>query len=284
VRGGRPVSPEMLAEIRHRYAQIGGRSPLLDLTRAQAKALQERLNGFANGQQHSYGVFVGMRHWKPYIHESLQEIMGAGFEKVIAICMAPHASKMSSGAYLEKLRKAEEALQPGFPVEFVESWYDQPQFIEGLAEKVAQATLKFPLGTRKEIRYLFTAHSLPASIIEQGDPYADQLQATARLLADRLHLAPDQWLFCYQSAGAMPGRWLGPDIVEMLTRLSAAGVKQVLVTPVGFLADHVEVLFDLDIEAQASAQKLGIHLERSESLNSSPLLIEALVQIVSQRT
>ncbi len=148
---------------------------------------------------------------------------------------------------------------------------------------MSQAVLKFPLGTRKEIRYVFSAHSLPATVIEQGDPYADQLQATARLVAERLRLAPDQWLFCYQSAGAMPGKWLGPDIKEMLARLASAGIRQVLVTPVGFLADHVEVLFDLDFDAQASAQKLGIHLERSESLNASPLLIEALAQLVGQK-
>jgi protoporphyrin/coproporphyrin ferrochelatase len=279
VRSGRPVSVELLAEMHQRYARIGGRSPLLDITRQQAAALEAHLNAGAD-EAGGFKVYVGMRHWRPYIGEALAQIASDGFQKVVAICMAPHASRLSTGAYRKKLEEALARLAQPLEVEFVESWYDRPLFIQALAEKVRRAVAEIPAAAQPGLGYVFSAHSLPASILEQGDPYADQLNETARLLAESLNLDPAQWLFCFQSAGAMDGRWLGPQIHEVLPELAASGVKDVLVTAVGFVAEHVEVLYDLDIEARQQAQSLGIQLYRSASLNTNPAFITAVADLV----
>jgi ferrochelatase len=222
-----------------------------------------------------------MRHWTPYIAEAVEKIAADGHHRVIALCMAPHASRMSTGAYLQKLRQAVEAQKAGLQVDFVESWHTQPSFIDALVEQVQAARQRFSRPALVDLRYLFSAHSLPVSIIEQGDPYASQLQETAQLLADRLGLQDRQWQFCYQSAGAQGSRWLGPDILEVVDDLAERGVHDVLVTPIGFVADHVEVLFDLDIETRQHAAALGMRLERSPSLNTNPTFIEALAQVVT---
>lgn len=286
IRGGRPTSPELVAEIRDRYAQIGGRSPLLEITNAQANALEQCLNTLSpsgNGIP-DYRVYVGMRHWKPYIRETIAKIAADGYQTGIAFCMAPHASRMSTGAYLKKLSEAQALLSSPLTMNFIESWYDQPFLVQSLARKVRAAADRFPLKSRPEIHYLFTAHSLPASLKEQGDPYADQLEQTARLLAEELGLSSDQWTFGFQSAGAAPGQWLGPAIEDMLPQFARSGIKNVLVTPVGFMADHVEVLFDLDIEAQEIAREHGICLIRSESLNATPDFIEGLAKFILERS
>jgi len=288
IRGGRPTSPELIEEIRQRYARIGGRSPLLEITRAQASALERCLNDISPSQESApdYRVYVGMRHWKPYIREVVAQIAADGCENGIAICMAPHASKMSTGAYLQKLREAlqaQEALNMPLTMDFIESWYDQPFLIESLARKVQAAAEQFPPAARSQIHHLFTAHSLPAVLQEQGDPYVDQLQQTARLLAQELGLSAGQWTFGYQSAGASGGRWLGPSIEDILPEFAKAGIRNVLVTPVGFMADHVEILFDLDIEAQEIAKEHDIHLVRSQSLNASPDFIQGLAKFIAER-
>ncbi len=275
IRGGRPTSPELAAEIRERYARIGGRSPLLDITRAQAAGLEKCLNDLSRARG-AYRVYVGMRHWKPYIREAVAQMAADGFEQAIALCMAPHASKMSTGAYRNKMNEALAALPGPREIRFIESWFDQPFLVQSLAAKVRQAVLQFPAEAVHEIHYLFTAHSLPAVLKDQGDPYFDQLQATARLLAQELGLAGKQWSFGYQSAGAATGQWMGPTVEELLPRYAALGRKNILVAPVGFMADHVEILYDLDIEAQEIAREHGIHLVRSESLNNSPEFIEGL--------
>jgi len=286
VRGGRPVSPEFLAEVRERYARIGGRSPLLEITRAQAKVLEKDLNSLFPGQDGTpaYRVYVGMRHWKPYIRDAVAQIAADGFQYGIAFCMTPHASAMSTGAYLKKLREALASSPAPLSMNFIESWHDQPFLVQALAKKVQKAAQQFSPGIRPQLHYLFTAHSLPASILEQGDPYPSQLLHTARLVAEELGLKPDQWSFGYQSAGAAPGQWLGPSIEEILPRMAGAGIKNILVTPVGFMADHVEVLYDLDIEAQEIAEKAGIHLVRSESLNASPDFINGLAKFLFEKT
>ncbi len=300
VRGGRPVSPEFLAEVTQRYARIGGRSPLLELTRAQAAGLEQALNALTPGPSPDsergekdlirgqdgtgvYRVYVGMRHWKPYIREAVAQIAADGFQNVLALCMTPHASAMSTGAYLKKLREAVTASPTPLSVNFIESWHDQPFLVEALASRVRQAVLLFPDEIRPKVHYLFTAHSLPASIVAQGDPYPEQLQATARLVAAALGLSPEQWSFGYQSAGAAPGAWLGPSIEDILPGMASQGMQNILVTPVGFMADHVEVLYDLDIEAQEIAAQEGIHLVRSQSLNASPDFIEGLAKFILER-
>ncbi len=290
IRGGRPTSPELISEIRERYARIGGRSPLLEITRAQASTLEQCLNSLSSHDgaaedeaADSYRVYVGMRHWKPYIREAVMRIAADGFQQGTAFCMTPQASRMSTGAYLQKLHEAQEVLSTPIKMNFIESWYDQAFLIEALARKIRAAAEQFPPEARSKIHHLFTAHSLPAVLKEQGDPYVNQLEQTARLLAQELGLSEEQWTFCYQSAGAGAIQWLGPSIEDILPEFAKAGFQNVLVTPVGFMADHVEILFDLDIEAQEIAQKLGIRLVRSESLNTSPDFIEGLAKFILEK-
>ena len=279
VRGGRETPPALVEKIRARYAQIGGRSPLLEITCAQAAALEEALN---QSSKDRFKTFVGMRHWTPYIHQAVRQIKASGFTHIVGLCMAPYYSKMSIGAYQEKLGIAlkENALDEVVDLHLVESWHDHPLFIQTIAEKARAAVQRFSFEERENLQFLFTAHSLPAAIMEQGDPYADQLAETARLVAQALDLPADRWQLCYQSAGAQNLRWLGPELEAVLDDLAAVGRKSVLVVPIGFVADHVEILYDIDIEAQETAQSLGIHLERSESMNASPEFIQALAAIV----
>ncbi len=285
IRGGRPTAPEFVEEIRERYARIGGRSPLLEITRAQAAALEACLNAFSPSPDGApaYRVYVGMRHWKPYIREAVAQIAADGCRGGLAFCMTPQSSRMSTGAYLAKLREAESALQAPFQMEFVESWFAEPFLVNALAGKTRAALQKFPAETHADVHYLFTAHSLPASILSHGDPYPDQLRETARRVAGELGLAEEQWSFSYQSAGAAPGEWLGPSIEQILPEYARKGLRNILVTPVGFMADHVEVLFDLDIEAQEIAHHEGIHLERSQSLNASGDFIDGLARFLLTR-
>ena len=285
IRGGRPTSAELVTEIRERYAKIGGRSPLLGITCTQASALEVELNKQAPSPDGtgSFRVYVGMRHWKPYIHEVVANITADGIRSGVAFCMAPHASKMSSGAYRQKLEAGLGMLQNPPVLDFIESWYDQPFLIAALAQKVRDARQQFTPQDQPSVHYLFTAHSLPSVLRDQGDPYADQLEQTTQLLVEQLGLRPEQWSFAYQSAGAAPGQWLGPAIEESFPALAGKGIRHVLVTPVGFTADHVEILFDLDIEAQAIAQEAGLHLVRSQSLNASPDFIQGLAQFILEK-
>jgi len=285
IRGGRPTSPQLVAEIRERYALIGGRSPLLEITRAQAGALQDALNTLATslGQAADFRFYVGMRHWKPYIREALAQMQADGCRSGLAFCMAPHASKLSSEAYLQKMRAGLATLQAPPDLQFVESWFDQAFLVNALARKVHQAEQQFPSEARANLHYLFTAHSLPASLREQGDPYDAQVHFTAAMLAQQLGLDQSQWTFGFQSAGAAPGAWLGPSVEELLPQLAAQGHLNVLVTPVGFMADHVEVLYDLDIEAQAIARELNLRLVRSQSLNASPDFIDGLAKFLFEK-
>lgn len=279
VRGGRETPQSLVEKVRERYALIGGQSPLLTITCAQAEALEKALN---DGRNDHFRVFVGMRHWKPYIAEAVAEINASGLLHIVGLCMAPYYSKMSIGAYQEKLRSAlkDNGMEEPVDLRLVDSWHDHPLFIQALAEKTRSAAQKFSPDEREKVHYLFTAHSLPAAIIEQGDPYADQLLATAQQVARALDLPSDRWQLCYQSAGAQNTRWLGPNLEEVLEDLAAHGQKTVLVVPIGFVADHVEILFDIDIEAYGMARSLGMHLERSESMNASPAFIQALASIV----
>jgi len=281
IRGGRPTPPQLVEEIRGRYAAIGGRSPLLGISRAQAAALQGRLDASDPG---AFRVFVGMRHWAPRIAQAVADIATAGLSRIVALCLAPHYSRLSIGAYLVKLEEARrEQAERGceLAVTAIESWHDHPLFLQALAEKVESALHRWPESERREVQLLFTAHSLPAFIVEQGDPYPQQLLATARAVAQRAGV--EGWRFCYQSAGASGVPWLGPAIEDVLPELTAAGCRNLLVVPVGFVADHVEILYDLDIEAKTLAETVGIHLERTESLNTDPTFIAGLADLVVHR-
>jgi ferrochelatase len=268
VRGGRATAPELVAEVRHRYALIGGRSPLLKLTRAQAAGLQSALGA-------DYRVYVGMRHWHPYIKEALAEVAADGIERLVALAMAPHYSKMSVGAYMQRVGEARAALLPGLQVSEISSWKTHPLFLDALAEKTQAALARFG---SEEVEIIFSAHSLPERILQGGDPYPQELQETVHGLVARL--GPVRWQFAYQSAGSTGEKWLGPEVGQVIARLAAQGKRSILVQPVGFVCDHVEILHDIDIVYIQQAKELGVHLERTESLNDSPLLIAALADLV----
>jgi len=265
VRGGRPTPPELVAEIRSRYAQIGGRSPIRERTDAQARALGRALGA-------AWPVYVGMRHWHPFIKETVERIVADGHARVVAIVLAPHYSALSVGAYEKRVL---EAARGRLELALVRSWGDHPRFLEAVAERVRQALQRFP--APKTVQVLFTAHSLPARILAAGDPYPDELHASAAAVAALAGLA--HWRLAYQSAGATPEPWLGPEAGAVMTELAAQGQRHVLVVPIGFVSDHVEVLYDVDIAYRALADRLGIQLERTDSLNDDPLLVAALAQI-----
>lgn len=269
VRGGRPTKPQLVEEIRARYARIGGRSPILELTEAQAAAI-----GRALGADH-FKVFVGMRHWRPFIPDVVNEIVGAGFKRVVGVAMAPHYSNMSVGAYEKKLLQAADGR---LDVALVRTWWQQPQFLDATAQRISQALQRFP--EIPGVQVIFTAHSLPEKIVASADPYPDELKASADAVARRARLG--NWRLAYQSAGATPEPWLGPDAEEVIAELAKDGHKCVLLVPIGFVCDHVEILYDIDVEYQALARRLGIQLERTASLNDDPGLVAAVADVVRQ--
>jgi ferrochelatase len=258
IRAGRPVSDAAVGELVERYRRIGGRSPLDDVTEAQRAALEREL---------SLPVYVGMKHWAPRISDAAEAALAAGAELVVGVVLAPHYSRLSIAGYRSRL---ENALAGRAGLVFVDSWHDHAPFVDVLAGRVR--------GTDAHV--VFTAHSLPARILGEGDPYRDQLLETSRLVAARAGLA--RWSFAFQSASATGEPWLGPDILEELDRLHAEGVGSVLVCPVGFVSDHLEILWDLDVEARERADALGLELDRVRSLNDDPAFVAALAGLVRE--
>ncbi len=263
VRGGRPTSPELVAEIRHRYEVIGGRSPILPITQAQGAALAGELG---------VPVYTGMRHWHPYIADAVAQIVADHHRRLVAIVMAPHYSTMSVGAYEKALLKAAGAR---IDIAMVQSWGQHPLFLGVVAAHLTQALQRFP--DASAVTVVFTAHSLPRRILAAGDPYPDQLQASAAAVAGKLGLS--SWELAYQSAGATSGPWLGPDAGEVLARLAAEGRRDFVIAPIGFVCDHVEILYDVDVAYQAVARRLGVRLERMRSLNEDSMLIACLADL-----
>ena len=278
IRGGRPTSRELVEEVRERYRRIGGKSPLLERTREQAEALSRRLSRDTDGAR----VYVGMRHWHPYIAEAVNEIVSDGYRTIVALCLAPHYSQMSIGAYYDKLDAAVEAAGVPLRVQRVESWHLHPLFVDAVVERIREALGRFSPEERDGLHVFFTAHSLPVSIRDSGDPYETHIEDTARAVADRV--GGLDWSICYQSAGARGVPWIGPHLEEEIVRRAEAGTRSLLVAPIGFVSDHVEILYDIDIEARSLAERHGVHLERTESMNASPTFIDALAAIVLSRT
>lgn len=268
IRRGRKPSPEQLEDLLARYRTIGGGSPLLGITQRQAAALDARLGA-------GYRTVIGMRHWTPWIREAVAELARDGIREAVAIVLAPHYSKLSIAKYMELVDAAAAEQGAAMRIRKVLHWHTAPAYLDALAQRVRDAQDRFP-ATGRSPHVLFTAHSLPERIRAEGDPYPAQLQETAHLLATRLGLETGRWDVAYQSAGRTPEPWLGPDILERLNQLAAAGERRVLVCVIGFVADHLEVLYDLDVEARAAAGRLGIHLERIEMLNDDPALVDAL--------
>lgn len=272
VRGYRPTSPEIIAEVRERYRQIGGRSPILERTSAQAVALERELNA----RQSGFKTFVGMRHWLPFIQDSLAQMRAEGIQRSVGLVMAPHYSKMSVGAYFKKIEDAGRNLE----LCCIEEWHLLPGYLDGLRERVLQGLERFPAHLRASIPVIFTAHSLPERILSWGDPYPQQLRETAAALAQSLGLR--QYEFAFQSAAISSEPWLGPDASVAIERLASESHQHLLIAPIGFVCEHVEVLYDIDIVYQAQAQRLGVQLERVEMLNTSPKMISALADLVRQ--
>ena len=261
VRGGRPSNPQITEEVRHRLAAIGGSSPLLAWTRTQAEALQKLLG---------IPVFFGMRNWRPFIAETMEQVRAAGLDRIAAVCLAPQFSELSVGLYIKRTEEAKE--KAGVNTEFVwaRSFHDEPLLIQAFAERLA------PL-VKEPRRVLFTAHSLPEKALANGDPYDGETRATAAAVAARLGLT--DWEFAYQSQGMTSDRWLGPTVESCLDRYAAEGIGEVVLHPIGFVCDHIEVLYDIDILFRGYAQERGITLLRPESLNGSETFTAALAEV-----
>lgn len=264
VRAGRPASPRVVAEVERRYAEIGGGSPMLARTREQAEALQTRLG---------VPVYFGMRNWHPFVKEIIARMQSDGIQRIVAVCLAPQYSRLSVGLYFRRVQEAKQAL--GFTAEIVwtKSFHDHPLLIEAFHERLA------PLLPAEHV--LFTAHSLPEKVLENADPYDKESRTTARLVAERAGLAA--WDFAYQSQGMTDERWLGPTVESKLDEYAARGIQQVVLDPIGFVSDHVEVLWDVDILFRRHAAERGIALRRPESLNATPRFIEALAAVASRK-
>jgi protoporphyrin/coproporphyrin ferrochelatase len=258
IRGGRPVRPEAVEKLAERYRRIGGGSPLNEITERQRAALERELG---------LPVHVGMKHWTPRIADAVEAALAGGTERIVGLVLAPHFSRLSIGGYQRLL---DEALAGRVELVFVESWHDHGPFLDVLAERVR--------GTDAHV--VFSAHSLPERILAEGDPYRDQLLETAGLVAERAGLA--EWSFAFQSESPTGEPWLGPDIVAHLDELHANGVSKVLIAPIGFVSDHLEILWDIDVEARGKAAELGLELDRIESLNHDPAFIRALATLVGQ--
>jgi protoporphyrin/coproporphyrin ferrochelatase len=274
LRGGRPTSPELVEEIRERYRATGGRSPVLDITRELAAKLEAR---------RPVRVFVGLRHWHPFIAEAWAEVIEFAPDQVIGICMAPQFSAMTVGKYLEKLADARTDVGGGeLPLSAVRSWATHPGLVAGLGDRVREALGRFPEGERAGVAVLFTAHSLPERILGEGDPYPEEVRATMEAVIGRLP-AGQPWCFAFQSQGRSPEPWLGPEVEPTLDALAAEGAPGVVIAPIGFLSDHVETLYDIDIEFRARAEKLGLRLERMPMLNASDALADTLAALVDEQ-
>ncbi|MBA2452592.1 MAG: ferrochelatase [Chloroflexia bacterium] len=282
IRGGRPTSQELIDEITERYRAIGGSSPILEITNAQSRGVEQALNNEKAAQAGiNYKTYVGMRHWDPYINDVVPQMIADGVDEIAAIVMAPHYSRMSVGAYMGKLDKALSDQGVSMPVTQVRSWKDEPAFIDAVARKVTEALERhFTTEERASVPILFTAHSLPARILESGDQYPQELQASVELVAEKLK--PENYRFAFQSQGATADPWLGPTVEDTLQNMKDEGHRNVLLVPIGFVCDHVEVLFDVDIEHKGQAAELGIRMERSEMLNDDSGLIEAVSNAVRE--
>jgi protoporphyrin/coproporphyrin ferrochelatase len=270
VTSGRPMPQAAVEEIAHRYSLIGA-SPLTRWTLLQGQALSRTLR---------MPVYVGMRNWKPFISDVVKAMVAGGVEHVIAICMAPQNSRTSVGLYR---RAMEEEKGTAFTLDFVESWHDQPLLAKAFAEKLRIGWNRACVEAGEQVPVIFTAHSVPQRTITEGDPYDVQAYETAQLVAEAAELGSDDWMFAFQSQGMAGGPWIGPTVEEMIVRCKEKGSSSVFIQPIGFLCDHVEVLYDIDIAFKIFAEKKGMRLRRADSLNDSPTLIAALADVARSR-
>ncbi len=274
VRGGREPDPDLVDEFTRRYRVIGG-SPLVEITRGQAAALEESLD---------WPVEIGMRFSEPSIAGGMRALAGHGVEHVAAIVLSPQFSPLLMGGYARAIEEARTAMGNHAPqVSIAGAWHDEPAFVAALADRVTAALDRLPSSERDALAILMTAHSLPRRVAEQEPGYLAQLRDAADAVATRAGIADDRWQFCWQSAGHEPGEWMKPDFADLMPELAAAGCRSVLVAPVQFLADHLEILYDVDIGAREQAERCGLIFRRIDSLNADRGLADALAA-VARRT
>ncbi len=277
--GGREPGPEAVANLVERYSAVGGRTPLLEITQSVAALLEVRLNRQTGDA--AWRVYVGMKHWHPYIAEAIAQIAADGVAEVIALPLAPHYSRMSTGGYRDAVAGSMEKASSVIPVRFVESWYGNLLFRAFIAQRIKDALAR--LGAPSpDVEVLFTAHSLPSRIVDERDPYPRELAESAAAIARAAGIR--SWRIAYQSAAKTGTPWLRPDILESIEQLAGEGRKDVLVVPFGFVCDHLEILFDIDIAATQAAEGLGLRLSRIEMPNDSPDFVEALFDVVTAGT
>jgi protoporphyrin/coproporphyrin ferrochelatase len=287
IRGGRTPSPEAVEELTARYRQVGVPTPLLAVSTQLGRELERALNADPPDEA-IYTVHLGMKHWTPRIATAVSEALEAGADRLIAIVLAPHYSKISTEGYKRQVEAALAAASGrpsanGSPspvrLDFVDSWYELDGYVQAVADNVRAARSEFR--NPDEVVAVFTAHSLPARILAEGDPYRDQLLRTSELVASRAGI--EQWRFSFQSQSHTGEPWLGPDLVDTVETLARERHASLLVAPVGFIADHLEIFYDIDIEAKAKADSLGIELRRTPMLNADSRLAQALKALVSER-
>ena len=278
IRRGRPPTDEQLQDLTNRYEAIGGLSPLKQLTEDQRDALQSELEHLSPGK---YQVFLGLKHASPFIEETVTEVVGLGYKKIVGLVLAPHYSSYSIGQYMDRVRAVAEPA--GITVTGIDSWAREEAFIDFLANDMREKLASLPERTK----VLFTAHSLPQRIIDGGDPYPEELRSTAELVAEKVGLTRwSDWSIAWQSAGRTPEPWIGPDILEVIDSFASQSASDepidgVLVSACGFVADHLEVLFDLDIEAAKHAESHGIAFARTACVNANPSVMAALARSVA---
>lgn len=272
---GRKPSPEQLERVKERYRLIGGSSPLTEITLKQAQALQSSLGS----KGYKIKSYVGMRYGHPLIEETLKEILRNGIDQVVALAMTPFRSRGSTGAYIEEVNQVRKNLEKTIELSFIEAWHLHPLFVEAIQEKTHEGLIQFTPEERRKTHLIFTAHSLPKSLVE-NEPYVKDMEGSIREVLKKIEPLP--WHIAFQSRGMGPEEWLGPDVESILTALSRQNVREVLIIPIGFVSDHIEVLYDIDIQYREKAKSMGMVLKRTPSLNFSDRFIAALATIVEE--
>ena len=275
IRRGRPPEPARLEELIGRYRAIGGTSPLLEISRAQQAGLQHLLDAECDQRVQ---VELGMKHAPPFIEDGVNALIDSGARRAVGLVLAPHYSSLSVGEYIARVT---EAAGDRLDFMFVEDWHLEPSYIALLADRVREAVGSFPAEAHADLDLVFTAHSLPSRILDSGDPYPQQLRETAEAVAASAGLA--RWSIAWQSAGRTSEQWLGPDILDVVRELAAAGSRGAIVCPAGFVSDHLEILYDLDVECRAAAADAGLAWRRTRSMNDDPAFLQVLADVVLDR-
>jgi ferrochelatase len=277
IRGGRRPSPDEVAELTDRYQQVGVPTPLLAVSRRLVEKVERALNQSGGSR---FTARLGMKHWTPRIQTAMEELERAGVDRVVGLVLAPHYSRIGIGGYQARVEQALAQSKRRVPLDFIQSWFTLPGYVQAVAENVR--TAMGALTDPETATVVFTAHSLPARILDEGDPYRDQLLQSSELIAQLIPAR--EWRFSFQSQSHTGEPWLGPDLLDTLAELAADGRRKVVVAPVGFIADHLEILYDIDIEARQKARELGMELQRTRMLNDDSRLAEALAQLVLGRS